>query len=659
MRPQALVLALAGLVPLLLAEPAAGRCPPSFRGPGGAVPPGLREPENAPPPTGEEPPPPTTETEAPPPTTGTTPTPSAPATTPTPPVSGPATPGAGPERRAPSRDNTTWETWWELNKIEFFPRRFVAPPISKEGPVSALPTPLDGAVVQEKIWPTLHKVAQESVLAVQEAAIITLARVAQTEEQKAVARELLTKAVVDHTHHGAHAAAIGLSYVADATSIHPLYLAAREEKVEDEVKAFVALTMTTIGHPMASTLLKQLGDIRGGYFELVGAALMALGYNSVEQDGWIPEFLEQVYEDPKARTAYRALAVESFGRIGRVDLGAKILCRAMGDKESEVRRSAALALGVLDWRTDAEREIAAIKTPYEAWVDIALSAEDAAKIAALEAAVPAQRVAMEKAVREAVKTLAVALEKDSDGFVRNMCAISLGRIARDTRYDAAVKVLEKDLAEDRLTIREFEILALAIAKASSAHAAAQAAITGKNRADTTRAAGCVALGLLGDPKADALLVETIAKDPHPFVRGYAALALGMIGSPGSADVILTLVQTTRTPTARAFGALGLGLLGTKQGSQVLIDLLGSGEMENPVVLSHVVYGLGLTKDRSGVDGLVKLAGDASVSTPIRRAAITAIGYLATGEFFPRRHLMSRGHNYMLGMQYIGSYFYTL
>jgi HEAT repeat protein len=644
-------------VPLLWAGHEAASCI-RFKKPGGSVPPGLREPSDPAPPETEAPPPPS-DGEAPPPAT--TPTPAAPATTPTtapPPADTPDT-GSGGPRKEPAPDDSTWETWWELNRIEFFPPRWVAPAVSSEGPQSALPKPLAAEVVQAKIWPTLLACVKDKHTFVQEAALITMGRIAANDAQRAEAREVLVQHIRHKNHEVARAAALGLAYVADASSMQPMYAVAVDEKAPEDVRAFLALTMTCLKHPMAAQLLQNLADVKEGYFELVGSALMGLGYNGIERDAEIPGFLEAVFENPKARAEYRALAVESFGRIGRLEVGAKILRRALNDRETEVRRSAALALGVLDYLTAAEKEIAAIRAPYEAVIGFEISAADQARIAALAATIADQRRALEGEVRDTVKALAQAAEKDNDAFTRHMALISLGRIAGQTENATAIRLIEAELKRDKVGTREYCILALAIARAPGAHEAAVAAITGKNRADTTRSAGCVALGILMDPKSDALLKETVLGDPHPYVRGYAALALGMIGTPASAETILPMMKSSRTPVTRAYGALGLALLGTRQGTDYLTQVLTSGEVKDGFVASHMVYALGLSKDRRQIDELIAKAADEKEDMYIRSAILAAIGYVSSAEFYPQRHLQARGYNYMLNMDFVSTYFYKL
>jgi HEAT repeat protein len=661
MRIRSWILPLLVVFPLLWAGRDALSCH-RFKKPGGSVPPGLREPSDPTPQPTEPPPPPPSTDSPPPPTTGTPPptTPTTP-TTPTPPISGPGAPVTGPttETKKAAPDDSTWETWWELNRIQFFPRRWVAPVVTTEGVQSAVPQPLSADAVQTKLWPMLLKCVDDKQTFVAEAALITMGRVAQSEEQRNQAREILTKKLTFRQHEVARAASLGLFYVADNTSIKPMFDVASDEKAPEDVRAFVALTMTSLHHPMAGSLLHKLADIHEGYYELVGAALMGLGYNGIKDDPWVPQFLEETYQNPKARTPYRALAVESFGRIGDLKVGHAILKRALQDKEIEVRRSAAMALGVLDYRTDAEREIEKIREPYTKVIGVPMSKEDEAKVAELTAQIPPQREKLDPIVREAVKALAVAMSDDGDAFTRNMCAISLGRIASQVPSALALRQLQAEVKKDRITAREYALLALAIAKCPEAYDLAVQAITGKNRPPTTRCAGCIALGIFGDAKADPVLKDVIANDPHPYARGYAALALGMIGTPSAADAILTMVKTSRTPESRAYGSLGLSLLGSHKGAAYLTSVIESNEVRDGFVASHMIYALGLTKDRSQLERLVKIAEDTSNDMYIRSASIAAIGYVSSGEFYPLRHLMAKGYDYMLDMDYIAMYFYKL
>ncbi len=146
-----------------------------FKKPGGSVPPGLRDPADPPPPPdeGETPSTPATPT-----TPSTTPsTPSGPVTAgPAPTTSVPNTGGTGKPKKQAAPDATTWETWWELNRIDFFPHRWVQRAISPDesGLTPAGPQALSPYLVEKKLWKMLQKNVNDTQVFVQEAALITM-----------------------------------------------------------------------------------------------------------------------------------------------------------------------------------------------------------------------------------------------------------------------------------------------------------------------------------------------------------------------------------------------------------------------------------------------------------------------------------------------------
>jgi HEAT repeat protein len=637
----------------------------TFKKPGGSVPPNLREPSDPQPPPSEptDPQPPTEPGDAtPPPPTGQPPT-TPPGSMPPPTTNNPPPTNDGPKRGKQANDDTTWETWWELNRIEFFPRRWVAPVITTEnGQRPAGPQHLSGEVVEQKLFPILRKLVDDKQVFVQEAALITMGRVAATETQRAEAREVLLKKVAHKNHLIARAAALGLHYVADANTIRPMWTTIRDEKAPEDVRAFLALTLTTLKSDSAEEILKDFATNKKSGFELAAAAYMALGYNGAnDPTSKIDEFLIEQYKDEKLRTEFRAECVESLGRLGSFPRAHATLRKALKDKEEDVRRSSAMALGVLDYRTDAERAIAKIRAPYEAVIGVPISPQHEQEIRGLEALIPAQRKVMDDDVRDVVKALLESMTKDSDAFVRRISAISLGRIAASTPAPDAIKHLESaHKKEGSPGLREFLMLALGIAKAPSAYELATEGLQGKNQPPTTRSAACITFGLLGDARANEMLKTACEKDAHPYIRGYAALAMGMIGSPGSAPVIQQMVKSTRAPVTRAYGMLGLALLGTNRGTDDIVAILKTDEVRDGFVASHMVYALGLTKDRrpGTFDTLVAKAQDDS-DMYVQSATIAAIGYLATGEFYPERHLMAKGFNYLMNLDLVSKYFYKL
>jgi len=647
------------LLPALLATPllfpfdSAVACL-RFKKPGGAAPPGLREPSD--PPT----PPPPTSTPTPTPTPGATPTtpggaPMGP-TTPSPvgpPTTGNEPPEAG-ERKKQANDDSTWETWWALTRIEFFPHRFVKAVTSSEGPQMKGVQALAPAVVREKLWKPLLKLKDDKQVFVREAALITIGRVASDEGLREEARKILLVGIKDPNHLVARAAALGLFYVADDSCLLPMAKLAEDVKADADVRAFLALTLTAMKSDMAGPLLERLiTHDKDAEFEVQAAALMALGY--VDGAASARRLLD-TYQDKKFRNELRAIAVESFGRRGVFADGFKPLTDALDDRETQIRRSAAMAVGCLDYRTDAERAIAKLVEPYDTSTGAPLPADVTAQVEVLRKQVPAQREAMQKPVREIVKKLGHQLENDNDDFVSGMCAISLGRIAAQVDESFAIRVLERDLKKERNKVREYEILALCIAKAPSAYEIAREAVEGKNKQPTTIGAGLIGLGILGDARGNDVCRKVLEESSHPMIRGFAAIGMGLLGDEKSLQPIMSLLKTTKSPDAMSFGALGLALLGKKQGGDLLVKRLT--ETTNGDVAAFNVYGLGIMKDRTKLDQLI----DISLNHDnffVQSAAVAAIGYVSSAEDYPRRHTMARGFNYLLNLQLLENYFYKL
>jgi epoxyqueuosine reductase len=69
---------------------------------------------------------------------------------------------------------------------------------------------------------------------------------------------------------------------------------------------------------------------------------------------------------------------------------------------------------------------------------------------------------------------------------------------------------------------------------------------------------CVALGNLGSAGALPALIETLAGDPEPLVRGHAAWALGRIGGPDVGEALRAARLRDPDPTVRAEADLALG-----------------------------------------------------------------------------------------------------
>jgi HEAT repeat protein len=550
----------------------------------------------------------------------------------------------------------TWETWWLLNRVEFLPRRPVLPVVTSEDRARSVVTSMSPEGVRAKLWKPLLTLTRDRVSTVREAALLSLGRVASDDALRAEARATLLPALADRDAHVARAAALGLQYVADPAAEWVMARTACDPKTPSDVRGFLAITLATRGSGLATDVVRRLlaNDPKAPE-EVRAAAVLALG-SVPSAEG--RRLLERVYDDRKGSgTELRALAVEAIGRRGSFDEGRELLLRALGEKDVPVRRSAAIALGLLDCRPPVEREVAGLLAPYGPSTGTATPDDVLAEVARLRERAPDELdEAHARGVRDVVRGLVPVLRDDADAFAAGMAAISLGRIAAQSGCVLARMVLASDLRRDRNLVREYEILALAVARAPTAYDVAVDAVTRRGRQPTTRGAAIVALGILGDPRGTAVLRRVLEEEPHASLRGFAALGLGMIGDEVSQGPILSLLKTTKWAGALSDGAIGLALLGRERCAAQLVARLE--RTENDDALAHAVYALGLMKDRSQVDAILAVTGNAS-STAVRGAAVAALGYVCSAEDFPIRHRMSRGFNYTLNQPLLDSYFFKL
>jgi HEAT repeat protein len=502
--------------------------------------------------------------------------------------------------------------------------------------------------VRAKVWPLLQETASSRNVMMRTATMVTVGRVgAVSPGFAAAARKRLFEALSDPDRRVVRAAIRGLVHVADSATALPLHREASGDRPHD-VRGFLTLALSSRPNAAADALLVSLwkGD-EGGNFEI--STLAALGHTT---GGAGDRLLRDVLGDARMRPSLRGTAATSIARRGGPD-ALPLLLAALDDRHVEVRRAAAMGLGVLDWRTAAEREIAALRD--EAGRRDAPAPDFSDRLAVLGALVESQRDAMDGVVEKAVRRLAKAVDRDRDRFTRSMALVSIGRIARETDSGVGHGVLEREHARGRHAQREFALLALALARAPEAGPLALAELAKAGNAPTTRGAAAVALGLLGDASADAALLAAMAEDAHPTIRGYAALALGMIGTESSSAPLRAFFATARSPEAIGWGALGLALLGRRQDGDLFVKRLSEGA--NDVIGWNLVHALRLHGDRSSLPSLLALARDGR--TDVSELAVLAIGYVLSRDPWPHRIRMSRGYDYTLRHLTLDAYYFTL
>ena len=123
---------------------------------------------------------------------------------------------------------------------------------------------------------------------------------------------------------------------------------------------------------------------------------------------------------------------------------------------------------------------------------------------------------------------------DDDPDVRDKAALALAGLG-DT---AAVPVLIEALGRDNLKIREDAIRSLGDLRDTRATEPLIETIA----EDRTRYLTVLALGKIGDRRANDTLMDVLKHETHTDIRGYAVVAFGWIGKPGPLERILRVYR---------------------------------------------------------------------------------------------------------------------
>lgn len=155
----------------------------------------------------------------------------------------------------------------------------------------------------------------------------------------------------------------------------------------------------------------------------------------------------------------------------------------------------------------------------------------------------------------------------------------------------------------------------------------------RQRSDEVVGAVAVALGIMRDPEAEEVLLETMRESGNPRIRGYCGLALGMIGAR-------TRVTELRTALEASVGAafpveqisIALALLGDQGLGLRLCDLLE--EASNPVVQASVASAMGWIRDPRPLERLCARLSAEGVGDAPRAWTAVALGRICDNDDWP-------------------------
>jgi len=296
-----------------------------------------------------------------------------------------------------------------------------------------------------------------------------------------------------------------------------------------------------------------------------------------------PPDLLRLLRDGNPRTRQRAaLAV---GRVGLRE-GTPALVAVLDDVEPEVREMAAFALGLIADPSARDPLVNALNDPSPR---VKGAAAEALGLIGDASAAPA------------IGQMAAAL-------VEAGMLSTLPSEADETRRDTGAAAYR------------FALYALARLKAFDGLAAAALDSAGQPRVPWWPVA--YALQRIEDPRALKALT-TLAKDPHPYTRAFAAKGLGALKDRSAVATLLPMITSTdRSVAVEAIRSVGR--LGDPTAAGALLKIVQSAKSD-PALRVEAVAALGGVGGEGVADTLLDTLADSS--PPVRAAALRSLGEL--------------------------------
>lgn len=620
----------------------------TFRGPNGAVPPGLRQPSDPEPP----PPPPSKPGDPDSPTSGggDGPAPLPPDTGhDTEPSGGPPVPGpapSGPGGRSRTKTSLTyesWRFWWAFNNDDILNlRRDTEGVVTETGPLaigrgdrenrrsarrptewevlnSVLPALLrcidagdhedvhGGAIIaaakaggsrlvpllEEVIWNRRTNERGERIdygPQARESAVLALGLLPRIDDaSRAVVRRILLEAVADDRLRTRERtwAAVSLGLRRDAEAVTALLDLLDRRYADDNVPAGIVVGLGLIGEPR----------VRGDLEEI---------------------FVEARFRGRDVPARVRPFAGYALGKLGDpAALPAVLKVLASRRSSALVTRSAAVAAGALGALADG-----------------------AAKA-------------------DAVAAILRTLRSTDDATTRDFSLIALGRIGTTP----ALLALLEEAENGRAGARAFAALGLSThvfyadrAAADGSGAPVDAAlrrrivdklaqVSARLRDAETRAAFLLARGLVKDRTALEELVQIVTRPGDTTLRGFACVALGLLGDARAEvkDALRTALAERTNVDLRRDAATGLGLLRDAGTVPLLLDELK--QASSFAVQAQLVTAIGAIGDQRALAPLVTLLEDRRQAAQVRALAAVGLGLIGDPRAVPPLARISRDYNY--------------
>lgn len=228
-----------------------------------------------------------------------------------------------------------------------------------------------------------------------------------------------------------------------------------------------------------------------------------------------------------------------------------------------------------------------------------------------------------KCKKDASRALKNIVRKNPRTAMRCLAAISLGRIGgRDN-----VKTLRFVLAEEHGQLRACAALGLGLSGAREAQESLVSLLSDTSEIDACRAAGAIALGLIGDVDTSTRkrLQAMLSRGVSSTLRGYACQAIGLIGDAVAVPKLAAVAAEDRVLEVRLDASIGLSLIGNTAALEAQRKLLAT--IRHDAVRAAFVRTLGSHASDASLAFLVNVLESATNATEAA-SALHAIGHVA-------------------------------
>jgi HEAT repeat protein len=509
-------------------------------------------------------------------------------------------PGRGPQIPF---DETRWEFWWFYNRDPLIRLRAKIQDKARANAGADVPFELAADKErQESIIPRLIGMIEDSNPEVRAAAVQALARTRDLGVRPALFHELRDDQFLVRL-----SAVIALGVWGNTQALSRLEDIVKDDTRELQERHYAAVALGLIGGAATTESLRQL-LAPAEFAKLPRFVQAALAYGAgITRENDNADPIRQLLAT-KDTTDPEVLSnlVLALGKVGDPsDLPS--LLKWLDAKDAQVRRSAAIGLGVL---------------------------------------------ARKSTNADVVERLRKSMRDDPDLVVRNFAAISIGYVGGPE----ATKALRAELQDGAKTVRPFAALALGLA-GDPESVELLLRLFGSEPDPSQRGALAVALGLLRDGRAAPDLRKALPKEGEPVVKGYVALALGMVGDVEAIPELRKVFEGANDVELIPNTATALGLLGDRESIDLLIKR--AQKEKNEHVLQSLWFSLGLLGDKSAIAPLVESVKGSQMPAYVRGYAVVALGFIADPEPVRAIARISADSNYTIIANFLDELFLVL